>query len=84
LRGSEVSFQSWVQEARSETGIVYRVNPPLVDHDAYWRGIIGDWQDEWDLKRRVSYRGVNTHDTCRAAAQLDHRLQWIAEKAGSH
>jgi hypothetical protein len=59
----------------------------LADREWIWNGMMGDWhdwQDEWDLKRRGSYRGVNTHDTCRAAAQLDHRLQWIAEKAGSH
>jgi hypothetical protein len=33
--------------------------------------MIGDWQDEWDLKRRGSYRSVNRHDTCRVATYLN-------------
>ena len=33
--------------------------------------MIGDWQDEWDLKRRGSDRSVNRHDTCREAAYLN-------------
>jgi len=37
--------------------------------------MIGDWQDEWDLKRRVSDRSVNRHDTCRVAAYLNHPIQ---------
>ena len=39
--------------------------------------MIGDWQDEWDLKRRGSDRSVNRHDTCRVAAYLNQRLHPI-------
>jgi hypothetical protein len=58
-------------------GIAYRVYParrinaPLVDCEWIWRGMIGDWQDEWDLKRRGSDRSVNRHDICRVAAYLN-------------
>jgi hypothetical protein len=37
--------------------------------------MIGDWQDEWDLKRRVSDRSVNRHDTCRVAAYLNDGIE---------
>jgi hypothetical protein len=37
--------------------------------------MIGDWQDEWDLKRRGSDRSVNRHDTCRVAAHLNKTLK---------
>jgi len=33
--------------------------------------MIGDWQDEWDLKRRGSNRSLNRHDTCSVAAYLN-------------
>ena len=37
--------------------------------------MIGDWPDEWDLKRHGYYRSVNRHDTCRVAAYLNHGVQ---------
>jgi hypothetical protein len=37
--------------------------------------MIGDWQDEWDLKRRGSDRSINRHDICRGAAYLNQSLQ---------
>jgi len=37
--------------------------------------MIGDWQDEWDLKRRGSDRSVNRHDTCRGAAYLNIAME---------
>ena len=40
----------------------------LADREWIWTGMIGDWQDEWDLKRRGSDRSVNRHDTRRIAA----------------
>ena len=40
--------------------------------------MIGDWQDEWDLKRRGSDRSVNRHDTCRVAAYLNNRFERTA------
>jgi hypothetical protein len=46
----------------------------LADREWIWRGMIGDWQDEWDLKRRGSNRSVNRHDTCRGAAFLNLAL----------
>jgi len=36
--------------------------------------MIGDWQDERDLKRRESDRSVNRHGTCRIAAYLNQSL----------
>jgi hypothetical protein len=30
--------------------MVFWVIPPLSDREWIWRGMIGDWQDEWDLK----------------------------------
>ena len=43
--------------------------------------MIGDWQDEWDLERRGSYRSVNRHDTCRGAAYLNKKMQRTAGEA---
>ena len=37
--------------------------------------MIGDWQDERDIKRRGSYRSVNRHDTCRVAAYLSQPVE---------
>jgi len=39
----------------------------MADREWIWRGMIGDWQDEWDLKRPASDRSVNGHDTCRVS-----------------
>ena len=47
----------------------------MADREWIWRGMIGDWQDEWDLERRGSYRSVNRHDTCRVAAYSKKRLE---------
>jgi len=41
--------------------------------------MIGDWQDEWDLKRRGSDRSVNRHDTCRVAAYLNEAREADAD-----
>ena len=43
--------------------------------------MIGDWQDEWDLKKRGSDRNVNRHDTCRVAAYLNNAVQETALRA---
>jgi hypothetical protein len=56
-----------------------RINLPeagkaFVDREWIWSGMIGGWQDEWDLKRRGSDRSVNRHETCRGAAHLNHGL----------
>ena len=45
--------------------------PPLADRGCICRGMIGDWQDEWDLKRRGSDQSVNRHDISRRAAYLN-------------
>ena len=37
--------------------------------------MIGDWQDEWNLKRCGSDRSVSRHDTCRGAAYLNHSIE---------
>jgi len=37
--------------------------------------MIGDWEDEWDFKRRGSDRSVNRHDACRIAAYLNTLLR---------
>jgi hypothetical protein len=47
----------------------------MADNEWIWRGMIGEWQDEWDLKRRGSDRSVNRLDTCRIAAYLNLRLK---------
>jgi len=47
----------------------------MADREWIWSGMIGDWQDEWDLKRRGSDRSVNRHDTCRGAAYLNRGVQ---------
>jgi len=52
-------------------GIVRGAVRVMADREWIWRGMIGDWQDEWDLKRHGSYRSVNRHDTCRVAAYLN-------------
>lgn len=49
------------------------VNAPLADREWVWRITIGNWQDEWGLKRSGSYRSVNRHSTCRVAAYLNAR-----------
>ena len=41
LRRSEGSFQYWLREARSETGIAYRVNPPEAEKACVDRVRIG-------------------------------------------
>jgi hypothetical protein len=56
----------------------------VADREWIWRGMIGDWQDEWELRKRGSYRTVNRHDTCRVAAYWNKPLHRIAEKAGSY
>jgi len=48
-------------------------------HEVYWRGMIRDWQDEWDLKRRGSYRIANRHDTCRVAASFNQVIDKVVE-----
>jgi hypothetical protein len=50
----------------------------MADRECIWRGMIGDWQDEWDLKGRGSDRGVNRHDTCRVAVYLNKTIQRMA------
>ena len=54
--------------------------PPLAEREWIWRGMIGDWQDEWDLKRRGSDRSVNRHDTCRVAAYLNIGIKGDGKK----
>ena len=49
--------------------------PPLADREWICRVMIGDWQDEWDLKRHASDRRVNRHDTFRGAAYLNRSLK---------
>jgi hypothetical protein len=46
----------------------------MVDHEWIWRGMIGDWQNEWDLKRRGSDRSVNRHDTLPRSGLLEPPL----------
>jgi hypothetical protein len=40
--------------------------------------MIGDWQDEWDLKRRGSDQSVNRRDTCRVAAYLNQLVEDVS------
>jgi hypothetical protein len=44
--------------------------------------MIGDWQDEWDLKRPGSDRSVNRHDTSRATTYLNMPMQPIVCSSG--
>ena len=46
----------------------------MADREWIWRDMIGDWQDEWDLKRSGSDRSVNRRDTCLGAAYLNLAL----------
>ena len=48
----------------------------MADREWIWRGMIGDWRDEWDLKRRGPYRSVNRHDTCRVAVDTIVEQKW--------
>ncbi len=45
-----------------------------------WRRMIGDWLDEWDLKRRGSDRSFNRHDTCRVASYLNIGIEGDSKK----
>jgi hypothetical protein len=54
----------------------------MVDRESIWRGMIGDWQDEWDLKRRGSYRTVNSHDTYRVAVDTIVEQKWRSLSCG--
>jgi len=42
--------------------------------------MIGDWQDEWDLKRRGSYRSVNRHGIRGGAAYLNIGIKGDGKK----
>ena len=53
----------------------------MADREWMWRGMIGDWQDAWDLKMRGSDRSVSRHDTCRRAAYLNQEMSGLAAPA---
>ena len=53
----------------------------MADRERIWRGMIGGWQDERDLKRRGSCRSVNRHDTSRVAAYLNQEMSGLAAPA---
>ena len=74
LRRSEGSF-SFHRQANPQ-----KVGKAFASREWIWRDMIGDWQDEWDLKRGESDRSVNRHDICRIAAYLNGPLQRTPQK----